>query len=78
MRASLAAALYVLALAIPASAVPIAYDGFDYPVGELKDQNGGSGDWKEKWGGDDDLQVLAGGWGYTDSFGPVCDDVNPT
>jgi hypothetical protein len=73
MRASLAAALYVLALGLPASAVPIAYDGFDYPVGQLKDQNGGSGDWKEPWKGDNDLQVLAGGWGYTDSLGNVLD-----
>ncbi|MBW2422487.1 MAG: hypothetical protein JRH19_28445 [Deltaproteobacteria bacterium] len=51
------------------SATVIAEDGFAYTTGDLNGENGGSGDWKDSWTGDSELDVTLGGWGYTDSLG---------
>ena len=53
----------------PVSAAVIAEDGFAYTAGDLGGQNGGSGDWKDKWSADSELDVTLGSWGYTDSLG---------
>ena len=52
-----------------ATGAPIAYDGFDYSPGALEGNDGGTGDWKDKWSGDSDIEVVSGGWSYTDSLG---------
>ena len=56
-------------LAVRAAAAPIAYDGFDYSPGDLVGQSGGTGDWKNSWSGDSDIDVILGGWSYVDSLG---------
>jgi hypothetical protein len=52
-----------------ASAAVIADDGFAYSTGDLDGQNGGSGDWKDSWSSDGELDVTSGSWGYTDILG---------
>ncbi len=70
-RSRLVAPGLVLAalLAVRASAAPIAYDPFDYATGDLVGQNGGDGDWSSAWTGDDTIDVVLGGFTYTDSLG---------
>jgi len=66
----LSAAIALAALlAVRADAAPIAYEGFDYATGALNGENGGTGDWKSAWSGDSDIEVVSGGWSYTDSNG---------
>ena len=63
----------VLAIGSSASALLIAHDGFDYATGSLDGQNGGAGDWKDKWSGDSDITVTTGSYSYIDSFGNTLD-----
>ena len=65
--ATAVASAFLVLLAHDASALLIAYDGFDYAAGNLKDQNGGTGDWADKWKGDDKIDVILGGNYYIDS-----------
>ena len=51
----------------PASGLLIAYDGFDYAAGDLVGQNGGTGDWKDAWSGDGEIDVMLGGSSYVDT-----------
>ena len=64
-----AAALFCALPLASASASPIAYDGFDYPAGQLGGNGGGTGDWKDNWQGDTEIEVVTGGYSYTDSKG---------
>ena len=70
--AAAAALLWVMPLA-SATASPIAYDGFDYPVGPLNGNGGGTGDWKDNWQGDSEIEVVTGSYTYTDSKGNILD-----
>ncbi len=58
-----------LLAARPTSAVPVAQEGFAYPLGDLIGQNGGSGDWKDAWSADTELDIVLGSYSYTDSLG---------
>ena len=62
-------------LANDASAGLIAYDGFDYATGTLVGANGGSGDWKDAWSGDSEIDVILGGNYYIDSVPNLLDSV---
>jgi hypothetical protein len=64
-----------VALSQSASAALIAYDGFDYATGSLEGEEGGTGDWKDKWQGDADIEVMLGGYSYVDAFGNALDVV---
>ena len=65
--ATAAALVSPLLLTQPASALLIAYDGFDYAAGDLLGQNGGTGDWKAPWTGDGEIDVILGGSSYVDT-----------
>ena len=65
--ATAAALVLPVLLSQPAHGSLIAYDGFDYAVGDLDGQNGGTGDWKDAWSGDSDIDVILGGSSYVDS-----------
>ena len=65
----------LLLLARDATAGLIAYDGFDYLVGDLGGQNGGTGDWKDSWSGDSEIDVVFGSQSYVDSVPNSLDTV---
>lgn len=50
-----------------ADASQIAYDGFDYGIGDVVGRNGGTGDWKDSWSGDAEIDVVLTGSTYIDS-----------
>ena len=63
---------FVLAwLGLPATALAInpTYEGFDYSTGSLEGEDGGSGEWKDKWSGDSQLQVKSPGLTHGDTSG---------
>ena len=67
------ALVFVVAFGGSASALLIVHDDLDYATGSLDGQNGGTGDWKDKWSGDSDITVVNGSYTYTDSFGNILD-----
>ncbi len=75
-QASMAlATLCAMLLAHEASASLIAYDGFDYATGTLEGENGGTGDWKNSWSGDNQIDVILGSNYYIDSVPNLLDSV---
>ena len=66
---------FLMLLAHDASASLIAYDGFDYATGDLVGQNGGTGDWKDAWTGNTEIDVILGGNYYIDSVPNLLDSV---
>jgi hypothetical protein len=53
------------ALTAPAAAGIIAYDGFDYAIGDLNGNNGGTGNWQTAWTANTAIDVVSASLSYS-------------
>ena len=68
MRNILSISVLAVATAAFASADPVLFDDFNYPIGPLDGQNGGTG-WAGAWNGIPQYSVASGSLSYCDATG---------